>query len=207
LTAASEPSPNPSQLQTPRPENRRQLVIMGLLRTFAVTTVLVAIYYLAPLDHTTHIPGWLSLTVALLALGALTAYQLRAIMRADHPGVRAVEALATTAPLFLLLFSATYFLMAKDSAANFNVHALTRTDALYFTITVFATVGFGDIAAASQKARIIVMVQMILDLVVIGLVVRLFLGAVQHARQKDPNESRAGTGPDPDHSVAEPGHS
>jgi voltage-gated potassium channel len=90
------------------------------------------------------------------------------------------------------LFSATYFLMAQDSAANFNVHTLTRTDALYFTVTVFATVGFGDISATSQKARIIVTVQMILDLIVIGLVVRLFLSAVQHARQKDPNGSGAG---------------
>ena len=187
MTAASQPSTSPSQCPTLPPAKRRRLIIMGLLRAFAVTTILVAIYYLAPLDRTTHIPGWLSLTVALLALGALTAYEVRAIVRAAHPGVRASVALATTAPLFLLLFSATYFLMAQDSAANFNVHALTRTDALYFTITVFASVGFGDIAATSQTARVIVMVQMILDLIVIGLVVRLFLGAVQHARQKDPN--------------------
>jgi voltage-gated potassium channel len=189
LTAASESSASPSQSQTLPPATGRRLIIMGLLRAFAVTTVLVAIYYLAPLDRTTHIPGWLSLTLALLALGALTAYQVRATVVAAHPGIRAVEALATTAPLFLLLFSATYLLMAQDSATNFNVHTLTRTDALYFTITVFATVGFGDIAATSQKARILVTVQMILDLIVIGLVVRLFLGAVQHARQKDPNGS------------------
>ena len=190
MTAASEPSP--SQSQTLPPANRRRLIITGLLRAFAVTTVLIAIYYLAPLDRTTHIPGWLSMTVALLALGALTAYQVRATVRAAHPGIRAIEALATTSPLFLLLFSATYFMMAKDSAANFNVHTLTRTDALYFTITVFASVGFGDITATSQTARILVMVQMILDLIVIGLVVRLFLNAVQHARRKDPNASGAG---------------
>jgi voltage-gated potassium channel len=82
--------------------------------------------------------------------------------------------------------------MAQDSAANFTVYALTRTDALYFTITVFATVGLGDIAATSQTARVVVMVQMILDLIVIGLVVRLFLSAVQHARQKDTNGTGAG---------------
>jgi hypothetical protein len=37
--------------------------------------------------------------------------------------------------------------MAQADTDNFNVHALTRTDSLYFTITVFATVGFGDITA------------------------------------------------------------
>jgi hypothetical protein len=168
------------------------MITRGLLRAFAVTAVLIGLYYVAPLDRTTHVPLLVSLTAALLALGALTAYEVRAILRAAHPGVRAAEALATTAPLFLLLFAATYFMMDQASGGSFNVHTLTRTDALYFTITVFASVGFGDIVPTSEAARVIVMVQMILDLVVIGLVVRLFVGAVQRARQKDPDASGAG---------------
>jgi voltage-gated potassium channel len=86
----------------------------------------------------------------------MIAYQVWAILRAVHPGVRAVEALATTVLLFLLLFAATYFLMSHTSTNNFNVHALTRTDSIYFTVTVFATVGFGDISPASQAARLVV---------------------------------------------------
>lgn len=164
----------------------RRMITLGLLRALAVTVALIALYYLAPLDRTNGIPLGLSLAVALLALSALTAYHVRAILRSAHPGIRAVEGLATTAPVFLLLFAATYFMMAQASAGNFNVHALTRTDALYFTITVFASVGFGDIVPTSEAARILVTVQMILDLVVIGLVVRLFVGAVQRARQNDP---------------------
>jgi uncharacterized membrane protein YtjA (UPF0391 family) len=76
--------------------------------------------------------------------------------------------------------------MAQDNPDNFNVHTLTRTDSLYFTVTVFATVGFGDIVGTSQAARVLVMVQMILNLVFIGVVVRLFLGAVRQARNQDP---------------------
>ena len=108
------------------------------------------------------------------ALTGIAAYQVRAIIRHRHSAVRAIEALAITVPLFLLLFAATYFLMAQADADNFNVHSLTRTDSLYFTITVFATVGFGDISATSQAARIAVMVQMILDLLVLGLLVKVF---------------------------------
>jgi hypothetical protein len=52
---------------------------------------------------------------------------------------------------------------------------------MYFTVTVFTTVGFGDITATSQLARALVTVQMLLDLIVIGLVIRVFFGAVQHA--------------------------
>ena len=56
-----------------------------------------------------------------------------------------------TVPLFLLLFAANYFLMAQADLGNFNVDSLTRTDALYFTVTVFATVGFGDITATTKR--------------------------------------------------------
>jgi voltage-gated potassium channel len=124
---------------------RRRGITLGLLRALGISAVLIALYYLAPLDLLTEVPLLLSLIIGLLALAAMTAYQVRAVLRAAHPGVRGIEALATTVPLFLLLFAATYFLMSHTSTSNFNVHALTRTDSIYFTVTVFATVGFGDI--------------------------------------------------------------
>jgi voltage-gated potassium channel len=164
---------------------RRRLIIIGLLRASAATAALVAVYYLLPLDHLAGVPLGMSLAAGLLALAAMTAYQVRAIIRARYPGIRAIEALAATAPLFLLLFAATYVLMARADPSNFNVHALTRTDLLYFTVTVFATVGFGDITATSQVARLIVTAQMVLDLIVLGLGIRVFLGAVQRGRQQD----------------------
>jgi len=47
-------------------------------------------------------------------------------------------------------------------------------------------VGFGDITAASQSARLVVTAQMLLDLVALGLLVRAFVGAVQVARRQTP---------------------
>jgi hypothetical protein len=80
--------------------------------------------------------------------------------------------------------------MAKADDGNFNVHTLTRTDSLYFTVTVFATVGFGDINATSQAARVLVTVQMVLDLIVLGLGIRVFTSAVQSGRQRTNNQSQ-----------------
>jgi voltage-gated potassium channel len=119
-----------------------------------------------------------TLAVGLLALIAVVAYQVRAIIQHPHSAVRAIEALAITVPVFLLLFTATYFMMEQSNSDNFNVDSLTRTDSLYFTVTVFATVGFGDITATSRAARVVVIAQMILDLLVLGLVVKVFVGAV-----------------------------
>jgi voltage-gated potassium channel len=163
--------------------SRRRGVALGLLRAFASTSGVLAVYYLAPLGREPGTWLWVVMLGGIGALAALTVHQVRAILRATHPGVRAVEALATTVPMFLLLFSAAYFLMSHADTANFSVAALSRTDALYFTVTVFAPVGFGDIVPTSQVARLVVTAQMVLNLVVLGLVVRVIVGAAQHARR------------------------
>ena len=110
--------------------------------------------------------------------------------------MRAIEALAATVPLFLLLFAAAYFVMARTSPASFS-DPLTRTDALYFTVTIFSTVGFGDITAVSESARLVVTVQMILDLLILGLGIRVFVGAVQRGRQRaQPDSADPGSPPE-----------
>jgi hypothetical protein len=166
----------------PSARRRRRLIGLAAFRSLAVTIVLVVLYYVLPLDHVKNVPVTLTVGLVILAVGIVG--QLRVISRAAHPGLRAIEALATTLPLFLLLFASAYFVMARSSPANFSTHSLTRTDALYFTVTVFSTVGFGDISAASQTARVVVIVQMLLDLLALGLVVRAFVSAVQSARQQ-----------------------
>ena len=113
-------------------------------------------------------------------------WQVRKITRSRYPGVKAVEALGLIVPLYLLLFASTYFLMERASAAAFT-QPLTRTDALYFTVTVFSTVGFGDITPKSEAARVILIVQMLGDLAILGAGIRILLGAVQRGRQQRPD--------------------
>jgi voltage-gated potassium channel len=161
----------------------RRLIVRGLLRALTTTVVLIALFFLLPLDRMSGAPLGVLLVIALLALLGVSIWQVRAITRAAHPSVRAIEALATTVPMFLILFATSYFLMAQADPANFSTHALTRVDAIYLTVTIFATVGFGDITATSQSARLLVTTQMILDLLILGLGIRVFIGAVRLARQ------------------------
>ena len=56
--------------------------------------------------------------------------------------------------------------------------------------------GFGDITATSQAARLVVTVQMILDLLVLGLGIRVFIGAVQLARQEHPDPAGPAAAPE-----------
>ena len=80
--------------------------------------------------------------------------------------------------LFLAAFSAIYLSMSHESAATFT-ETLDHAKALYFTITIFSTVGFGDITPRTDPARLVVSAQMLLDLVLIGAVVRLIFSAAR----------------------------
>jgi voltage-gated potassium channel len=60
--------------------------------------------------------------------------------------------LPSSIPFFLLMTAGTYYEMARHSSSSF-AGPLNRSDALYFTVAVFPTVGFGDVTATSQTAR------------------------------------------------------
>ena len=170
-----------------RPEARppRRTIVRAVLRMVGSTAALVAIYYLLPLNRSSTWVAVTMLAIGLVVLVGLVAFQVRWILVSPFPGLRGVEALATSIPLFLLLFASTYVVLATISASNFS-EPLTRTDALYFTVTVFSTVGFGDITAKTEAARLVVTGQMIADLVTIGLAVKVIVGAVRQGRQRQP---------------------
>jgi hypothetical protein len=163
---------------------RRQLVVEATLRTLATVAVSVTLYYVLPLDHDVDPVMVAEIILGCAVLAAVIVWQVRTVSRSPYPGIRAVEALAFTLPVYVLLFATTYFVMEHSAVLNFT-ESLTRTDALYFSVTTFATVGYGDIAAKSESARLVVTVQMLLDLLLLGLVVRLFLNAVKRSHQRE----------------------
>jgi voltage-gated potassium channel len=187
MTDSTGPAPG---IQGETRPSVRAMMLSGL-RALGNTAVLVAIYYLLPLDHTRTWIAAITLIIGLVAFIALVAFQVRWIIGSRFPGLRAVESLATSLPLFLLLFSATYVVLAAVSVTNFG-EKLTHTDALYFTVTMFTTVGFGDITAKSEGARLLVTGQMVTDLIILGIGAKIILGAVTRGRQRKPQNPGAG---------------
>jgi hypothetical protein len=161
----------------------RRLVVLALLRALLTSTVLVVLYYALPLTGALSASAIALLLVGLAAFAAVITWQVWAILGSEYPAVRAVEALAVAIPLFLLVFAAAYVKLADANPQAFS-EPLGRTDALYFTVTVFSTVGFGDITPRTALARAMTMVQMLGDLVVLGLVLRVMLGAVKTGWQR-----------------------
>ncbi len=181
-------------LQQLPPAKRRRLVFTAVLRGLLTTTVLVLLYYLLPYRSLNGDTA-LRFLAGLVIFVGITVWQVKAITGHRYPALKAAQALGLVLPLYLLVFASTYYVMERASAANFS-QPLTRTDALYFTVTVFSTVGFGDITPRSEPARIVLIFQMLGDLALLGAGARVLLGAVRRGRQR-----RTGTGDDADSAV------
>jgi len=107
------------------------------------------------------------------------------------PGVASRRGARGDLPLFLLIFATLYLSLSNAGPSSFS-QQLDHTRALYFAITVFSTVGFGDITPTTDTARIIVSIQMLLNLVVIGVVVRLFINAAKSSLGSPPEHAPRG---------------
>jgi voltage-gated potassium channel len=163
---------------------RQRLVTVALLRTALVATVLVAIYFTLPLERWTGAMTAVAFGAGLLVVAGLLGWQIRATMRARFPGLRAVESLGTSAPFLLLLFATAHFLIDLRSPGSYS-EPMTRLDALYLSVTMFTTVGFGDIAPVAEAARVITMLQMLANLIFIGVVARVLFGAALGGRRSE----------------------
>ncbi|WP_354637827.1 potassium channel family protein [Kitasatospora camelliae] len=161
--------------------------MLATLRALLTTAGLLTGYYLLPIDRPFTPLTFVGLGLGLVGVILLLVWQTRAIMLSDHPRLRAAEALSSTATLFLLLFSTVYFLMERTDPGSFS-EPLSRTDALYFTVTVFSTVGFGDITAKTEVARVLTMGQMVGDLLLIGVAARIVVAAMQRGLERKGRE-------------------
>ena len=139
---------------------RRRLYRRAVLRPLATVTALIVLYCILPLDRIDDLQLALVLVTGLLAIVGLCVWQVRAIQRSRYPAVQAVEALATTVPMFLLLFAAAYFLMSHADNGDFNAATLigpTRSTSPSPSSPRWASATCAD----HQVARLVVTAQMV----------------------------------------------
>lgn len=162
---------------------RRRILITTTARAVASVALLTGAYYLVPLDRPLDAGTAIRFVLCLLIIAGVAGWGVRAVLTSDTPRLRVIRAVAAGLPALLLLFAATYVLISQDARGSFT-EPLDRTDALYFAVTVFATVGFGDIAPVSVVARVVTTIQMVVNLVAVGVVAKLLLGAADLAVQR-----------------------
>ncbi|MBD3927132.1 two pore domain potassium channel family protein [Nocardioides cavernae] len=179
--------------------SRRQVWAQGLIvlsRVVVTVSLLFATYFLIPTRQADGFEIWW-LVLQLCVFVAIVGAQVPAIIRSRHPVLRAIEALAVLVPVYLLIFARIYLANSENDPAGFS-RTLDHVTALYFTVTVFATVGFGDIVASSESMMLLVTAQMLLNLVVLGLGIRLLTSAARRGIARRGGQADIG---DRDHPV------
>ena len=147
-------------------------------RTVLSIALLFGVYAVLPVENVTHAAPGARLVVGIAVVVAALLWQLRRIRVAAHPVLRAVEAVAFAVPLFIVVFSVVYPSLSTATPASFS-ERLDRTSAVYYTVSVLSTVGFGDISAKTDAARNTLTLRMLLDLALLAGIVRVLFGTAQ----------------------------
>ncbi|AUM19403.1 potassium channel family protein [Rhodococcus sp. GXMU-t2271] len=161
----------------------RRLLWLAVLRPLLTTVLLVIAYFVLPLEDIDDVSTLTVLIGGTLLVCAVCAWQIRQVLRSPYPAVQAIEALLLSVAVYLVGYSTVYHVLSYNSPGSFD-EPLSRIDALYFCMTVFATVGFGDIVATTETARVLVTAQMVGNLVLIALGLRFLTAAVKWRQQQ-----------------------
>lgn len=150
----------PSPRQAPGGAGRSAPARWRLLAVVAVTAM-TSVYFVLPLDEIgprRPVASWTLFVLALAGVGVLLLVQVREVVAG---GTRARPGIVI--PLLMCLsvtiFAGAYYALAKQPGQFDGL--TTRVDALYFTVTTLATVGYGDITPSGQTARVVTMVQIL----------------------------------------------
>ena len=171
----------------------------ALSRSLLALILSVVLYATTPLPN--DVPGPVGLTVfSVVAVWFLVVLvrQIRVFVQTHGQRKVRFEALATSLYLVVITFALIYDVMAKTPGAFAGLS--NRVDGLYMTVATLTTVGFGDVHATGETARIVVTLQMGFDLFFVATFAGLVSGIVAQRRaattagQTPPN----GDGPEPD---------
>jgi len=181
MSLAAEPEsaePEPAE-----PEPAALVLRRRVRRAILALTAVLVVYYAIPVGEAPSAVGVAVSVVGLLAgmaiLVYLTVRQVRRLAgaRADDEGIR-IESLIFLIYIVVPMFAFGYFVLETADPGQF-ASLETKTDALYFTVSTLATVGFGDVHAVDQLARALVTLQIAFDLVFVGAMVSLLTGLVR----------------------------
>ena len=174
-----------------------------ILWPLSIVALLTAGYYFLPGQGRLTTLAWAAVFVPGIAvLGALLLVLVRGLFRAG-PDVRLLS-------LFVLLlvtvffFAEAFYLLGRMPGQMADLR--TKTDALYFTLTTLATVGYGDVHAVGQLARVAVIIQISFNLTFLGTAAAVGSGILKARATRlgpHPGGTPSGTAPRP--GTAEPG--
>jgi voltage-gated potassium channel len=148
--------------------DQRVRSLLGLLAVLGV-------YFAVPVERqssTARMVGNLLITgVCMVVVAMVIVREFRRMQRGEDLRFTGGQLLIAI-EVVLVAFALTYYSLALHAAGEMS-GIQTRIDSLYFSATTVTTVGYGDIHAAGQVARVICTLQLVFDVVFIASFARL----------------------------------
>ena len=153
------------------PNETRAKARRSLVRSGVLVAALCLGYALLPLRGELW---WIGAAVglgAIIGIVPITIRRFHAVRRSEEPVVVAIEAVVLLVTMLVLGFAAVYYAIDANQGQFDGLE--TKVDSVYFTVTTLSTVGYGDIHAAGTAARVLVTINIMLNLAFLGVVVRV----------------------------------
>jgi hypothetical protein len=160
-------------------------LIIGRDLTVATTATVAlgALYALAPFQSGIW---WIWAFGGLAIVGAIipwTVRRVKSILTSERPLAEGAIVVGLLFALLVLSFSLSYYTIELHRPSQFSgLH--TKIDSLYFVVTTLSTVGYGDIHAAGQFAKVLVTLQIIFNLAFLGFTVKVVTSATRHRMEQ-----------------------
>ncbi|MFE3546085.1 potassium channel family protein [Nocardia sp. NPDC059177] len=155
-----------------------------VLRNAAAAVCALLLYYSVPVAWATDLDAWpgrvsgvVTFVIGVVGLAWLVWRRIDHFLRAPAEAGGRVDGVLLLVCIVCVVFALYYYRLQQQDPSQF-AGLETRTDSLYYTMVTLGTIGYGDVHAAGQAARIATMVQVVFDLVVFGTFVTIITSSV-----------------------------
>ena len=164
-------------------------MVVRWLRLTGVLVLILTLYFAVPVDTKPHAENAVRVLLSVVVLGGLAVGMVRQLRLHLDDASRKLDGLVIGIVLVVVVFAYAFYVLDKQSPGEID-GMQTRLDSLYFAMTTMTTIGTGDVHAAGQVARGLVLVQMVFNVLFVATAATLLTTRIRTAAEIRSQERR-----------------